>query len=125
MVAEQNSQALKLAPDTPPCAPPGVEATVNSEILRKCSVFVGMTNLLELLNGTLVNSTALVDQFCSPCKRGCDRKVGGVGHLTAGGGRLSGVDVADNDHVDMRLLLTADGQSLTRCDGGGVVKRTP
>ncbi len=28
--------------------------------------------------------------------------------LTAGGGGLSGVDVADNDHVDVHLLLTAD-----------------
>ena len=26
--------------------------------------------------------------------------------LTAGGGRLAGVDVADNDDVDVRLLLT-------------------
>jgi hypothetical protein len=30
------------------------------------------------------------------------------GRLTAGGGGLSGVDVADNDHVDVHLLLTAD-----------------
>lgn len=27
--------------------------------------------------------------------------------LTTGGGGLSGVDVADNDHVDVHLLLTA------------------
>jgi hypothetical protein len=26
--------------------------------------------------------------------------------LTSGGGRLAGVDVADNDDVDMSLLLT-------------------
>ena len=26
--------------------------------------------------------------------------------LTSGGGRLAGVDVADNDDVDMELLLT-------------------
>jgi hypothetical protein len=32
----------------------------------------------------------------------------GDGRLTAGGGGLSGVDVADNDHVDVHLLLTAD-----------------
>jgi hypothetical protein len=32
----------------------------------------------------------------------------GGGRLTAGGGGLSGVDVADNDHVDVHLLLTAD-----------------
>lgn len=29
------------------------------------------------------------------------------GRLTSSGGRLSGVDVADNDDVDMSLLLTA------------------
>lgn len=28
------------------------------------------------------------------------------GRLTSGGGRLAGVDVADNDDVDMGLLLT-------------------
>jgi len=43
--------------------------------------------LLELLDGTLVNSSALVDQV-------------------AGGGRLAGVDVADDDDVDMELFLT-------------------
>ena len=43
--------------------------------------------------------------------------MGGV--LTAGGGRLSGVDVADNDHVDMRLLLTGGCQSLNVGGGGG------
>jgi hypothetical protein len=32
----------------------------------------------------------------------------GEGRLTAGGGGLSGVDVADNDHVNVHLLLTAD-----------------
>ena len=31
----------------------------------------------------------------------------GEGGLTAGGGGLSGIDVADNDHVDVHLLLTA------------------
>lgn len=40
--------------------------------------------LLELLNGTLVDSTALVDQV-------------------AGGGRLAGIDVADNDDVNVKL----------------------
>jgi len=40
--------------------------------------------LLELLNGTLVDTTALVDQMTS-------------------GGRLAGVDVADNDDVDVGL----------------------
>jgi len=47
------------------------------------------TCLLELLDGTLVDTTALVDQV-------------------TGGGRLAGIDVADNDDVDMGLLfLTA------------------
>jgi len=43
--------------------------------------------LLELLDGTLVNTSALVDQ------------------VTSGGG-LAGVDVADNDDVDVSLFLT-------------------
>jgi len=46
--------------------------------------------LLKLLDGTLVNSSALVDQV-------------------TGGGGLSGIDVADNDHVNVHLLLTHDG----------------
>jgi len=33
--------------------------------------------------------------------------------LTSGGG-LAGIDVADNDDVDMSLLLTADQKSVTR-----------
>jgi len=48
------------------------------------------TDLLELLDGTLVDTTALVDQ------------------VTSGGG-LAGIDVADNDDVDVSLLsLTHD-----------------
>jgi len=43
--------------------------------------------LLELLDGTLVDTSALVDQM-------------------TGGGGLAGVDMADNDDVNMRLLLT-------------------
>jgi len=46
--------------------------------------------LLELLDGTLVDTTALVDQVT-----GC--------------GGLAGIDVADNDHVNVHLLLTHDG----------------
>jgi hypothetical protein len=51
--------------------------------------------LLELLNGTLVDTTALVDQVTS-------------------GGRLARVDVADDDQVDVSLLLLAhfDGLEL-------------
>lgn len=36
------------------------------------------------------------------------------GRLTAGGGRLSGVNVADNDHVDVHLLFTVDVVSKLR-----------
>jgi len=46
--------------------------------------------LLELLDGTDVNTTALVDQV-------------------TGGRRLSRVDVADDDDVDVSLLFTHDG----------------
>jgi hypothetical protein len=49
-----------------------------------------MAYLLELLNGTLVNTTALVDQV-------------------TGSGRLAGIDVADNDDVNVGLFLTARG----------------
>lgn len=45
-----------------------------------------MTNLLELLNGTSVNTTALVDQV-------------------TGGGGLAGVDVSDDDDVDVSALV--------------------
>jgi hypothetical protein len=38
------------------------------------------------------------------------------GMLTAGGGRLAGVDVADNDHVNVHLLLTAMHVSKGVCD---------
>ena len=47
-----------------------------------------MTDLLELLDGTLVDTTALVDQV-------------------TGSGRLAGIDVADNDDVDVSLVLLA------------------
>jgi hypothetical protein len=47
-----------------------------------------MAYLLELLDGTLVDTTALVDQV-------------------TGGGRLTRVDVADNDDVNVSLFLTA------------------
>lgn len=40
--------------------------------------------LLELLNGTLVDSTALVDKV-------------------TGGGRLAGIDVTDDDDVNVKL----------------------
>jgi hypothetical protein len=49
----------------------------------------------------------------------CDPAVVRKGRLTSGGGRLAGVDVADNDDVDVRLLLTAMVVSrLSRYRGG-------
>jgi hypothetical protein len=42
----------------------------------------------------------------------CDPAVARKGRLTSGGGRLAGVDVADNDDVDVRLLLT--GMAVSR-----------
>jgi hypothetical protein len=47
----------------------------------------------------------------------CDPAVVRKGKLTAGGGRLSGVDVADDDDVDVSLLLTA--VVVSSCSGGG------
>lgn len=36
-----------------------------------------------------------------------------AGWLTSGGG-LSGVDVADNDHVNVHLLLTAERENVSK-----------
>ena len=63
-------------------------------------------HLLELLDGTLVNTTALVDQVCDVCESFCSASRGCAGVLTTGSGRLAGVDVADDHDVDVRLLLT-------------------
>ena len=56
-------------------------------------LFIVFTHLrsffLELLDGTLVNATALIDQMAS-------------------GGRFARVDVANDDNVDMDLFLTHD-----------------
>jgi hypothetical protein len=40
------------------------------------------------------------------------------GKLTAGGGGLSGVNVADNDHVDVHLLLTEEELASRTADVG-------
>jgi hypothetical protein len=40
----------------------------------------------------------------------------GQGMLTTGGGRLAGVDVADDHDVDVKLLLTADVVRLCSFD---------
>ena len=65
-----------------------------------------IAHLLELLDGTLVNTTALVDQVCDMCESFRSSERGSVGILTTGSGRLAGVDVADDHDVDVRLLLT-------------------
>ena len=67
-----------------------------------------MPYLLELLDRTLVDTTALVDQVCMLCELLRVRTRPRRGRLTSSGRRLAGVDVADNDDVDMDLLLTAD-----------------
>jgi hypothetical protein len=53
--------------------------------IRK-STGIAPAHFLELLNGTLVDTTALVDQV-------------------AGSGGLAGVDVSDDNDVDVSLLL--------------------
>ena len=75
-----------------------------------------LSYLLELLDGTLVNTTALVDQVCEMCESFCSSWTGVVGVLTTGSGRLAGVDVADDHDVDVRLLLTAALVRLCSCD---------
>lgn len=67
----------------------GLELVQNPGILeRTLSGFVGF--LLELLNSTLIDTTALVDQMTSS-------------------GRLSGIDVTNHDDVDVGLLLLGHG----------------
>jgi hypothetical protein len=66
--------------------------TLGLELVKDPSVLEGRLAelgglLLELLDGTLVDTTALVDQV-------------------TGSGRLSRVDVTDNDDVDVSLFLT-------------------
>ena len=73
-------------------------------------------HLLELLDGTLVNTTALVDQVYNVCESFCSSLRGSVGVLTTGSGRLAGVDVADDHDVDVKLLLTADVVRLCSFD---------
>jgi len=55
-----------------------------SVLERTLTKFVGF--LLELFDGSLVNTTALVDQ------------------VTSGGG-LTGIDVTDNDEINVNLFL--------------------
>ena len=65
--------------------------TLSLELVKNPSVLEGTlaelgSLLLELLDSTLVNTTALVDQV-------------------TGGGRLTGVDVTDNDDVKVSLVV--------------------
>lgn len=62
------------------------------------------TNLLEFLDGSLVNTSTLVDQVTCCMVSGL-YLFPSSGVLTSGGG-LAGVDVADDDHVNMHLLFT-------------------
>lgn len=67
--------------------------TLGLELVKNPGILEGTLTelsgfLLELLDGTLVDTTALVDQV-------------------TGSGRLAGIDVADNDDVDVSLVLLA------------------
>merc|ERR1712029_498512 len=69
--------------------------TLSLQLVQNPGVLEGalahlLSFLLELLDGTLVDTTALVDQV-------------------TGGGGLAGVDVSNDDNVDVSLLLTHDG----------------
>jgi hypothetical protein len=65
-----------------------------------------VTNLLELFNGTSVNTTALVDQV-------------------TGGGGLAGVDVSDDDDVDVSaLVLTVEREQSSQYDENTLPKET-
>jgi len=78
--------------------------TLGLELVKNPSVLEGRLAelgglLLELLDGTLVNTTALVDQV-------------------TGSSRLSRVDVSDDDDVDVSLFLTHfDKECLLSCCG--------
>jgi len=66
--------------------------TLGLELVKNPGVLEGTLSelsglLLELLNGTLIDTTALVDQ------------------MTSGGG-LAGIDVSDNDDVNVKLLFS-------------------
>jgi len=65
--------------------PLGLELVHDPSILERGLAHIS-SFLLELLNGSLVNTTALVDEMAS-------------------GGGLAGVDVSDDDEVDVKLFL--------------------
>ena len=82
---EQNITSLTL----------GLQFVKNPGILEGSLARLGRL-LLELLDGSLVDTSALVDQMTS-------------------GGRLARVDVADDDNVDMSLFL-AHGYLVKKYD---------
>lgn len=74
-----------------------------------------MTDLLELLDGTLVNTTALVDQVTGSGRLQESLAWRSRGQRALGAeAYLAGIDVADNDDVDMSLLLTVVSSSVMR-----------
>ena len=81
----------------------GLQLVQNPGILEgSLARFGGL--LLELLDGPLVNASALVDQV-------------------TGGSRLARVDVADDDNVDVSLFLThvdQEGFTTSFCNGSNI-----
>jgi len=72
----------------------GLELVENPSVLEGALAHLGGL-LLELLDGSLVDTTALVDQV-------------------TGGGGLTGIDVADDDDVDMSLFFS-HGEEVRVC----------
>mmetsp|Transcript_23172 Transcript_23172/g.57992 ORF Transcript_23172/g.57992 Transcript_23172/m.57992 type:complete len:371 (+) Transcript_23172:353-1465(+) len=71
----------------------GLQFVQNPSVLeRALAHLLGL--LLELLDDTLVDTTALVDQV-------------------TGGGRLTGIDVTDHNDVDMKLFLSHDAKRFS------------
>lgn len=62
---------------------------LSGKSLRELTLSELSSLLLELLDGTLVDSSALVDQV-------------------TGGGRLAGIDVTDDDNVNVTLCERTD-----------------
>ena len=92
-------------PEEPP------DGRVQCRVLRAVQGKVG-AHLLELLDGTSVDATALVDQVCIPSSAVVPRIRSRRGRLTSGGRGLAGIDVADNDHVDVHLFFTVDMSAM-------------
>ena len=76
--------------------------TLSLELIQNPGILEGTLTLLvglllELLDGTLIDTSALVDQV-------------------TGGGRLTGIDVSDDDNVDVGLLLLGHSTISERND---------